>query len=149
MTKKQRPKRVSQGQYEEQFLEQVARAETMIVATLLFPEICGIDAEHLPLFERAHDAVGKAAHELAHSIIVAEQEEIEAEELAAKGKSSTKAGKIQTAFDSMTEVKHEAMKAKLLRLAKAGRPRPAPDTLEGYCLAAYTDDGRIAVPGII
>jgi hypothetical protein len=110
-------------------VERVTRAERMILATILFPEICAIDEGNLAIFERARDAVHESAHELADVMIVAE--------------------KVQAAYDGMHELEHEAMKAKLLKLAKAGRPRPAPDTLEGHCLAAYTDDGRIPVPGIM
>jgi hypothetical protein len=128
MTARQRAKQESLDQYDEQFVERVAQAEKMIVATLLFPEICGINDEVLPIFERAHDAVHEAAHELADAIMIEE---------------------IQTAFEGMTEQEHDAMAAKLLKLANAGRPLPEPDTLEGYCLAAYTDDGRLAVPGLM
>jgi hypothetical protein len=111
MAKKQRTKKDPQGQFDEELIERVATAERMIIATLVSPEICAIDEDDLPIYLRVMDAVHEAAHELAEAILIAEGEDAATHQQALVG----------IAFQAMTEDDHDAMKAKLLKLAKAGR----------------------------
>ncbi|HEY4364345.1 MAG TPA: hypothetical protein VGN17_25495 [Bryobacteraceae bacterium] len=48
------------------------------------------------------------------------------------------ATELRKQFENMTGEEHAAMKDKLLRLAKAGARKPAKNTIEVYCLKAYT-----------
>jgi hypothetical protein len=46
-------------------------------------------------------------------------------------------------FNKMTSSDHRKMKARLLKIAKTGQPRPAVNTLEGFALATYSAYARV------
>jgi hypothetical protein len=136
MAKKQRTKKESHDQFDEELIDRVAAAERMIIATLVARANLAVHDDDLPIHQRAIDAVHEAAHELALAILIAEEEDAANHQQVLGG----------IAFQDMTDEDHEAMQAKLLKMANAGRPRPELDTIEGYCLAAYTDEEGMAVP---
>ena len=45
--------------------------------------------------------------------------------------------RLQTLFDTMTDEQHDAMKVRLLGIAKDAKDKPRADTIEGFCLRNY------------